>query len=271
MGPLTELSRAIAKRDANSLVPLDVQNCPQELRPMVVALNDLIAQMKLSLDAERRFNSNAAHELNTPLAAIQAHLFVARNAQDETMRKSALEQAHIATGRGIRLVRQMLALARLGPLRMQEKFLPMNLIDAAQNVCAELVPISMQRNQILEISAPSDAISILGQADLIHQLISNLVDNAMRYSPDGGRILVEIVQQDEIKSICVTDNGPGIPLEKRHQVFDRFIRLADETVSGTGLGLAICRKIADLHHADIALDTGPDGTGLSVRVTFNDS
>jgi two-component system sensor histidine kinase QseC len=268
LGPLTDLSRAIAKRDANSLVPLNDKGCPRELQPMVEALNNLIAQMKLSLEAERRFNSNAAHELNTPLAAIQAHLFVARHAQDEDTRQGALEQAHIATARGIRLVRQMLALARLGPHRLQEDFANFDLTEIAQNVCAELVPLALRRNQSLEINAPSESIFILGQADLMHQLLTNLVDNAMRYSPDGGRIVVELSQIDGRKRICVNDNGPGIPLEKRSQVFDRFIRLADESVSGTGLGLAICRKIAQLHNAEISLSSGPDDVGLQVQVDF---
>lgn len=268
LGPLTDLSRAIARRDANSLAPLDDQNCPHELQPMVKALNNLIAQMKLSLDAERRFNSNAAHELNTPLAAIQAHLFVARHAREEADLNNALGQAQIATARGIRLVHQMLALARLGPHRMQKNFAPLDLTETAQNVCAELVPLAMRRNQTLEINAPSDPVVIQGQPDLVHQLIGNLVDNAMRYSPDGGRILVELSQQGACSRINVIDNGPGIPAEKREQVFDRFIRLADESVSGTGLGLAICRKIVELHHAEISLDAGPEGRGLQVQVDF---
>jgi two-component system sensor histidine kinase QseC len=235
---------------------------------MVKALNNLISQMKLSLEAERRFNANAAHELNTPLAAIQAHLFVARRAQDETERGNALDQARSAAGRGIRLVRHMLSLARLGAHRMQDSFARLDLAETAQNVCAELVPLAIRRNQTLEINALATDLNVLGQQDLIHQLIGNLVDNAMRYTPDGGRIVVELSSRDKRNCIRVIDNGPGIPVEMRKQVFDRFSRLADESVSGTGLGLAICRKIVELHHAEITLSSGPDGVGLQVLIDF---
>lgn len=268
LGPLTELSRAIARRDANSLAPFEEHKSPPELQPIVLSLNNLMGRIQQSLDTERRFNANAAHELNTPLAAIQAHLFVARQSPNEAERQQALAQAQAATERGIRLVSQMLALARLGP---QHAFIDpksVNLNDVAQDVCAELIPLAMRREQTLEILTKPGSMVVTGQADLLHQLIENLVNNSMRYSPPHSQILLELGATESGLRLTVSDDGPGIPEEQREQVFNRFFRLADQSVSGTGLGLAICRKIALMHHAQISLSEGPNGKGLSVHVDF---
>jgi signal transduction histidine kinase len=267
LGPLTDLSVAIARRDGNSVVPFEESKSPPELQPIVVSLNKLMGRIGLSLESERRFNANAAHELNTPLAAIQAHLYVARQSSDAQQREQALNQAQAATERGIRLIRQMLAMAKLGPhTPLDEQHVDLH--EVAQEVCAELIPLAMRRGQSLEISSIHDEMHISGQADLLHQLISNLVDNAMRYSPPNSQILLELGKTANGLRLSVTDEGPGIPQQHREQVFNRFFRLADQSVIGTGLGLAICRKIAELHHARISLSEGRLGKGLSVHVDF---
>jgi two-component system sensor histidine kinase QseC len=268
LGPLTDLSRAISRRDANSLERMEESNSPPELQPIVLSLNNLMGRIQQSLEAERRFNANTAHELNTPLAAIKAHLYVARQSQNDAELQQALNQAHIATERGIRLISQMLALARLGSEHAFADMQSVNLNEIAQDVCAELMPLAMRRDQTLEILTTSGSTVVMGQADLLHRLISNLVDNAMRYSPPHSRILLELCHVRHDLRLTVSDNGPGIPSAQREHVFDRFFRLADQSVRGTGLGLAICRKIAVMHHAEISLSDGPDGTGLSVHVDF---
>jgi signal transduction histidine kinase len=226
-----------------------------------------MGRIGLSLESERRFNANAAHELNTPLAAIQAHLYVARQSPDATEREQAISQAQAATERGIRLIRQMLALARLGHHATSE-MKRVNLHEIAQDVCAELIPLAMRRGQTLEIVTLPGSMSVSGQTDLLHPLISNLVDNAMRYSPPQSQILLELGKTANGLRLSVTDDGPGIPQVHREQVFNRFFRLADQSVMGTGLGLAICSKIAEIHHAHISLSEGPHGKGLSVHVDF---
>jgi two-component system sensor histidine kinase QseC len=268
LGPLTDLSRAISRRDANSLERIEESNSPPELQPIVLSLNNLMGRIQQSLEAERRFNANTAHELNTPLAAINAHLYVARQSQNDAERQQALNQAHVATERGIRLISQMLALARLGSEHAYADMQSVNLNDIAQDVCAELMPLAMRRHQTLEILTTSGSTVVMGQADLLHRLISNLVDNAMRHSPPHSQIQLEIGHTMNGVRLTVSDNGPGIPLAQRENVFDRFFRLADQSVRGTGLGLAICGKIAVMHHAEISLSEGPDGTGLSVHVDF---
>ena len=268
LGPLTDLSRAIARRDARSLELFEGSKSPPELQPIVRSLNSLMGRMQDSLEAERRFNANAAHELNTPLAAIQAHLYVARQSQDDAERPQALIQAQTATERGIRLIGQMLALSRLGPHAAMADMKRVNLHEIAQDVCAELIPLALRRDQTLEILTAPGSMGMTGQADLLHQLIGNLIDNAMRHSPPHGQILLELGHATNGLRLTVSDQGPGIPSEQREQVFNRFFRLADQSVSGTGLGLAICRKIAVMHHAHISLSDGPNGKGLSVHVDF---
>jgi signal transduction histidine kinase len=266
--PLTDLSKAIANSEPDSLAPIEVEGSPRELKPIVNALNQLIERMKQSIEAERRFNSNAAHELNTPLAAVQAHLYVARQSKSEAERQQALNQAQAATERGIRVISQMLILARLGQQDAASDMVNLNLYDIVQDVCAEVMPLAMRHVQTLEILTQPGSMAVKGLADLLHQLIGNLVDNAMRYSPPHSQILLELAPAMNGLRLTVSDDGPGIPEEKRAEVFNRFFRLADRSVSGTGLGLSICRKIADMHRAQISLSAGPDGKGLSVHVDF---
>jgi two-component system, OmpR family, sensor histidine kinase QseC len=268
LGPLNDLGLAISKRDSNSLKLLEEVNCPPELKPIVLSLNHLMGQIQQSLESERRFNANAAHELKTPLAAIKAHLYVANQSKSESERAQALKQAQAATDRGIRLISQMLAMARMGPENALAEMKPVNLNDIAQDVCAELIPLAMRREQTLEIQTHPGSMVITGHADLLHQLIENLVDNAMRYSPAQSQILLELEPTVTGLRLMVNDDGPGIPEQQREQVFNRFVRLADQSVSGTGLGLTICRKIAAMHDGHISLFEGPNGKGLSVHVDF---
>jgi two-component system sensor histidine kinase QseC len=268
LGPLTDLSLEISKRDTSSLVLLEDGKSPRELQPIVRALNNLIQRMIQTLENERSFNANAAHELNTPLAAIQAHLYVARNAKSESERQHALEQAQTGVERGARLVSQMLALARLDPKLPHPDLNPVNLGDIAQNVCAELAPLALRRDQTLELEVAPQAVLLAGNADLLHRLIGNLVDNAIRYASREGHIHVEVESLTKGLRLSVIDDGPGIPAEQLAHVFKRYYRLADEARNGTGLGLAICRNIVDIHHAEISLSQGPGGRGLSVQVDF---
>jgi two-component system sensor histidine kinase QseC len=266
--PLTELSREIATRKSGSLTLFDEENAPRELRPIVLALNELLQRMGQTLENERRFNDNAAHELRTPLAAIQAHLYAAHSAGSETERQLSLEQAQRGVDRGIRLVSQMLTLARLEPTQDLPNLVPVNLNEIAQSVCAELAPLALQRGQTLELLAEPVQPTLKGNADLLSRLLGNLIDNAIRYTPQDGHICIKVNQCDAGLQMSVCDDGPGIAPAQRDKVFNRFYRLADQSQPGTGLGLAICRSIADLHRAQISLSSDQQGRGLTVHVTF---
>jgi two-component system sensor histidine kinase QseC len=268
LGPLTDLGQAIARRDADSLTPIDEGKSPRELQPIVKELNNLIGRMKQSLENERRFNANAAHELNTPLAAIQTHVYVARTTTNDAERQQALDQARTGLERSIRLVGQMLAMARIDHRLAQADVVWLNLSEIAQGVCAELALLALRRDQNLELIAQAEPLRMAGSPDLLHRLISNLVDNALRYACDGGNIVVEVGRTSSGLRLTVQDDGPGIPAEHLDRVFDRYYRLADQAPQGTGLGLAICRTIADIHQGTISLAQGPDGRGLVVTCDF---
>ncbi len=269
LNPVGVLTREIASRKPDNLKPLDAGSAPGEVRPMVLALNQLLQRVTHTLEGERRFTANAAHELRTPLAAIQAQLHVAGKADGETERQQAMQQLQRGVERSIRLVGQLLTLARLDP----EQALPdahlLNFGTIAEAVCAELAPLALQSGQTLELLIEPGLAPLSGNADMLSMLLSNLVDNAIRYTPRGGHIDVALSHYLFGLMIEVSDDGPGIPVSQRDRVFERFYRIAGQEQPGTGLGLAICRRIAELHHARLALTDGPRGRGVTVSVFFS--
>lgn len=269
LNPLGVLTREIQTRKPDNLVPLDAGSAPGEVRPMVLALNGLLQRVTDSLEGERRFTANAAHELRTPLAAIQAQLHVANQADSEAERQHAMKQLQRGVERGIRLVGQMLTLARLDPDQPLPDAQPVNVGEIAEAVCAELAPLALQRDQTLELVVESDLPQLPGNADMLSMLISNLVDNAIRYTPRGGHIDVALSHYLFGLTIEVSDDGPGIPAAQRERVFERFYRIASQDQPGTGLGLAICRRIAELHNARLTLTEGPQNRGVTVSVFFS--
>jgi len=267
--PLITLSRQISTRKPDSLTLINASKTPRELHPIVLALNDLLRRMRETLEQERRFNDNAAHELRTPLAAIQAHLYAARNAQSDAERQTALDQVQRGVARSSRLVSQMLLLVRIDPQQALPDVAPVYLDEMAETVCAELAPLALQRGHTLELQCEPNLPPLMANADLLSVLLSNLVDNAIRYTPDSGRISIKVQQIDGVLQMSVSDDGPGIDADQRERVFNRFYRLTDQAQPGTGLGLAICSGIATLHQARISLAEGPNHRGLTASVTFS--
>ena len=270
LAPLGVLTREIESRRPENLMPLDATTVPGEVRPMILALNELMQRMDHTLLSERRFTANAAHELITPLAAIQVQLHGARSAGSEAERLLAMNQLQRCVERGIRLVGQLLTLARLDPEDALPDVQPMRLGEVAAEVCAELAPIALQRDQELELRVEPDLPPLSGNADMLSILLRNLVDNAIHYTPAGGHIDIAFRSYPGGLLMAVSDDGPGIPVEQRERVFDRFYRIASQDQPGTGLGLAICRRIAELHSALIDLSDGPGGRGMVVTVFFPD-
>ena len=266
--PLKRLATEIEGRKPDDLLALDEAQSPTEVRPIITALNKLMLQMTDSLEGERRFTANAAHELKTPLASIQTQVFLVRNAASDSDRQHALDQLQRGVERASRLVSQLLAMARLDADQPLHDRSPTHLGGVVQEMCAELAPRSFQRSQTLELDADPAVPMVLGNADLISLLISNLVDNAIRYTPHHGAIRVTVARRDGKVVIQVADDGPGIPEEQRQQVFERFFRLAQSEQAGTGLGLSICHRIAELHGATLNLTVGIDGKGTTVEVIF---
>lgn len=267
LASLDVVARQIASRDPQQLQAVSPASAPEEIRTMLEALNGLLARVEDVLDAERRFTADAAHELRTPLAALQAQLQVALRARDSRERDHSLQQLQAGLVRAARLVDQMLQLARLDP----ESGLPypeaVDLGELAESVCAELGTLILARNLDFALDAATGCI-VNGQAHWLRVLMRNLVDNAIRYTPEGGRVRVAVARDGNRCKLCVSDSGAGIPANERDAVLRRFHRLNHSSESGCGLGLAIVARIAELHGAALALADNDPPPGLLATVTL---
>jgi len=267
LGPLRAIAGAVATRDPHRLEPVVVAGVPREVRPLVERLNALFERIAASLDRERAFTADAAHELRTPLAAIRAQAEVARAAIDDAERRRALDQVIAGCDRAARLAEQLLTLARIEAEAWGERFADCDLASIAREVLAELAQSAHTRGVAVALDAP-EAVPVLGDAALLHVLVRNLADNAVRYGAAGGRVRIAVARGAEGVSVRVEDDGPGIAPAERTRVLDRFYRGLGGGESGAGLGLAIAARVAALHGATLSLGEGPGGRGLSVSVAF---
>ncbi len=267
LSPLAAVARAVTTRTPTALDPLPVGAVPKEALPLVAALNDLLARLKQALDGQRAFVSDAAHELRTPLAALQLQVQSLERTRDEGERTETLAELKLGLERATHAVQQLLTLARQEPGTHQAAEAPIPLADIAAETVVAHAKLSAAKGIDLGISRADKAAVAAGDTDSIRILLANLVDNGIRYTPAGGRVDVSVGAGSEGAFLEVCDSGPGIPPDERERVFDRFYRRADAGESGTGLGLAIVKTIAERHHAHVSLDTADRG-GLRVRVTF---
>lgn len=265
--PLTRLSRDVAARDARHLEPLTAESVPDEARPLVQALNDLLDRLGRSLAAEKRFTADAAHELRTPLAAIRAQAQVARASTDETQQRRALDSIIDGSDRATRLAVQLLTLARA------ERDVPLegaavDLAEVARACVAQRAEAALRRNQQLGFRHEGHTL-VTGDADLLQSLCGNLIDNAIAYAGEGSRIEVEVIGGGHDARLRVLDDGPGVDRALRDRLTDRFFRAPGQADrAGSGLGLAIAAQIARRHGASLILGEGLDGRGLGAQVVF---
>ena len=267
--PVNEVAHAVAARSADALEPLPDNDVPDEIKPLILALNGLLDRLGRSLDIQREFVADAAHELRTPLTALRLQIQLAERATTDAERAVAFEQLKGGTDRATRLVEQLLAMARSDPEAAERKHGPVDLAAVARETVMDLAPIAATKSIDLGFDDhKANAPIVDGDADDLRMLLSNLVDNAIRYTPSNGTIDVDISSDQREITLEVTDNGPGIPPEDRERVFDRFYRRASDETTGSGLGLAIVRRIAQRHGATTALSDGADGHGLNVTVRF---
>lgn len=267
LSPLQQLREKIASRSHRDLRPVEELNAPQEMQPIVHAINDLMARLSTAIDAQQRFIADAAHQLRTPLAGLKAQITVALKEHDPEQRQLALRQLNTSSERTIRLVNQMLALARVEPgADKLGEARPIDLNTLAREATREWVPAAIRKQIDLGFEGSTGPASLSGEEISLKMLLDNLIDNALRYSPSGSHVTVR-VKSGDTTTLEVEDNGPGIPLHARDQVFERFYRIS-QNEEGSGLGLAIVREIVHLHQARITLETPPDGQGALVRVVF---
>lgn len=266
LAPLQQVRDEIGQRDASSLHALDNRGMPDELAPLVATLNELLARLDGALVAQRRFLADAAHELRTPLAAVKLQAQIARRAQGEGEREAALAQLENGVDRAAHLVAQLLRMARLEPSARQAVFAPVALDALARQVVTDFSAQAEARDLDLGLAA-SVPLTLSGQADSLRMMLGNLVDNAIRYTPPGGRIDVALRAEGASALVSVADSGPGIPAPERERVFDRFHRLAGADIPGSGLGLSIAAQVVALHQGAIELRDTPGG-GLTVCVSL---
>jgi two-component system, OmpR family, sensor kinase len=264
--PLQRLTKQVKARRVDALDALPAERLPDEVQPLVLALNELLGRLRAALGRERAFMADAAHELRTPLTALYLQLGMLARASGEAEREAAMGTLAAGVQRAIHLVEQMLALARQEP-RAQSQRLPVRLDELAREIVTELVPQADAGHIDLGVAAAQPA-TIAGDPEALRTLLRNLVDNAVRYTPAAGRVDVTVGSSAGAARLTVSDDGPGIPPEERKRVFDRFYRRAGTVPSGSGLGLAIVKAIADAHGATVSLADGAAGKGLAVSVTF---
>lgn len=273
--PLRLLARDVSQRQPEHLAPLEMEQAPAEVQPVVSALNGLLVRLQQALLLERQFTADAAHELRTPLAGLRTQAQVATRARDENERHRAL--AHVLEGvdRMTHLAQQLLTLARLEPEARLTDGAGIELRAVVESVLGDIAPQAIEKGIELEL-LEGEPLTVAGRPELLRVLIRNLVDNAVRYTPSGGRVQVGLSrlagtsEQPSLSGVTlqVLDSGPGIPLEEQARVFDRFYRGLGTGQSGSGLGLAIVKRIAELHRASIRLREGVEGRGLGVVVRF---
>jgi two-component system sensor histidine kinase QseC len=265
VSPLNRLGQEAERRKAGDLRPFAPERAPREVVPLVRSLNALFERVRRLLENERRFTADAAHELRTPLAAVKTQAQVARGAFDDRARQHALDGVIEGCDRAARLVDQLLTLARLEPDPAQPAK-HLELVDLAREVIAELAPLALAKDVDIELRGPGPA-SVKGHRELLSVLLRNLVENAVRYSPHGSSVNVDVVSSDEGATLSVMDEGPGVTPDERARLGQRFYRVLGTGQSGSGLGLSIVRRIAEMHSARLRFEEG-DGKGLRVVVAF---
>ena len=264
LAPLEQVRGEIGQRGAQSLHALDSRHLPDEVAPLVDTLNDLLVRLDQALAAQRRFIADAAHELRTPLTAVKLQAQIARRAETGTEREAALAQLADGVDRATHLVDQLLGLARLEPVASQVAFTPLALDVLVKQAVADLSVLAEARDIDLGVGE-CQALRLAGHAESLRAMLDNLIDNAVRYTPDGGRVDVELREVDGMARLTVSDTGPGIPAAERERVLERFQRLAGAEIPGSGLGLAIVRQVVALHGGSLGLDDAEDG---GLRVTL---
>jgi len=276
LAPLARLSEEIHARSASDLRPVDATQAPSEARPLVAALNALLARADESGRNQQRFLANAAHQLRTPLAGLQAHteLVLARELPADL--RSDLEQVRDATVRAGRLANQLLALARAEPGGVRaESLAALDLKELVERNVDEWVHRAWSRN--IDLGFELAEARVKGDAMMLREAFANLVHNAIEYTPAGGHVTVRTGMRSQAgvpprPFLEVEDDGPGIPAAERGKVMERFYRVPGTAGTGSGLGLAIVREIAAAHGAELEIGQGqPNATGASgarVALTF---
>lgn len=269
LAPLDRLAKAVATRSPKALEPLPEQKAPEEVLPLVRSLNDLLARLGDALAAQRAFIADAAHELRTPIAAMQLQAQLVERAESEEEAHAAIADLKAGIQRAGHAVRQLLTLARQDPDMAAKPFVSVSLAELARSVIGDQIALAGAKDIDLGIEAVDESALVLGDTEGLRILLTNLIENAIRYTPKGGQVDIFIRRMEDGRaSVEVADTGPGIAVKDKSRVFDRFYRAEGTAEPGTGLGLAIVKTVADRHGASIELNNA-EPHGLRVKVVFH--
>ena len=265
---MEELQRALALRSHLDRSPVPEGDVPYELRPLVHSINGVLERLDHVLTLQTRFIADAAHQLKTPVAGLKAQAELLIRDQDAQTRREIAARLYVGTERLSRIVSQLLSLARNDPDAVRAQSLePLDLGAFALEVTQGWVPEALKRGIDLGFEGAEAPAVVLADASSLRDLVDNLLDNAIRYSREGGRVTLRVRRQPD-PVLEVSDDARRIPPEERERAFERFRRLHDGGAEGSGLGLAIVREIARVHGAQVTLHEDVDGEGNLFRVAF---
>jgi two-component system, OmpR family, sensor kinase len=266
--PFRELSADVASKGIHDLEPLRFTSRHSELRPIVRSVDGLLERLRANISAERRFIADAAHELRTPLAAMRINVDALQERSRDSRDRALLNSIVHSGDRASRLVGQLLALMRSDADSAQFTSEVLRLDELLQERLAEIAEMARPRDVELELDLPDQPVWVRAERDALRSLVDNIVENATKYSPQGGTVTTRLTSNEHGVELTVTDSGPGISPQHRERVFERFFRVPDQTQEGSGLGLAIVKRASERLGAQVWLEEPEDGRGLRVRVRF---
>lgn len=265
--PLRRSATAVAQRSPDDLGPVGLDDAPEEVTPLLEALDRLLGRVREALQRERRFTADAAHELRSPLAAIRANAQIMRGARNPQELAEITANLLASVDRGSRLIDQLLLLARIDSGNYaQIQRAQVNFDEVVKSECAAQQACAAQKNILITLD--TEPAPLHGEPALLAVLVRNLLDNAIRYSPAGSQVQVRCIRRGGQVELVVSDNGPGIPSTERERIFERFYRAVGNESTGSGLGLSIVRSIAELHGGSVEIRNGLPGTGVLFAVSL---
>lgn len=269
LDPLRALQRAILERSPSDLSPVSEEMAPEEAMPLVQAINNLLTRLRDDLEAQQRFIANAAHQLRTPLAGLKTYSSVGIGLSNIAELQNVMKQIDCGVDRTAHLVNQLLALARVDPISapcLSGATIDLNFL--VSEAVTEQVSMAVKKNIELSFEPSAEPATVSGDMTGLQQLIGNLLNNALVYTPAEGKVNIKLTVSRQSVELSVADTGPGIPARERERVFERFYRISGSPGGGSGLGLAIVREVARGHKAEITIGNSSDGSGTLVRVLF---
>lgn len=268
LSPLEALSRTIAGWDADKMQPMPITNAPKEIQPIIGALNSLLLKLDKALSLQRQFTADAAHELRTPLTAIKLQLDNLMRAQSEEDRQAAIKKLSEGIDRSIHLAGQLLVASRSMSVKTAHDFQPVRLNELVRSSMATFVVLASSKNIDIAFESYAEC-RIYGDEEGLRVLINNLLDNAIRYTPQEGTVVVRVLREMNKAILEVSDNGVGISKDEREKIFQRFYRIPGTISMGSGLGLSIVKTVAENHDATLIVMNGLFQQGTAFRISFD--